>query len=277
MLYASAQRAVAREISYLFSVQAAASREKRDSEVLGTLSKKQGARRRLGVVICGGESPSPSLRTARNQYRSQVLFYCCPHQEAALNFHMQETHHTSNQRKGGHLADAFFKSDLLVPLGMQVDHWIDFSTTLAPGNGLAAACTALNEFLSLRTFLAGHQLTAADVACWAQLSSTNYLTFCHVYKSVCCMPFGSGFLPHECIYHRSLTPYKHAMSKGQTMDPTCLSRVISSVQIVPCVRLPSNSPPAILHVDMCMPMLGADALHCNLVYASAGIAEIDKS
>ena len=40
-----------------------------------------------------------------------------------------------------------------------------------PGASFAAACQAANEALTLRTFLAGHGLTIADVAVWGQLKS----------------------------------------------------------------------------------------------------------
>ena len=51
----------------------------------------------------------------------------------------------------------------------QVDQWLDIAQSLVPGHGLEAACSSVNDFLSLRTFLVGHSLTLADVACWAQL------------------------------------------------------------------------------------------------------------
>ena len=51
----------------------------------------------------------------------------------------------------------------------QVDQWLDIAQSLVPGHGLEAACSSVNDFLSLRTFLVGHSLSLADVACWAQL------------------------------------------------------------------------------------------------------------
>ena len=37
---------------------------------------------------------------------------------------------------------------------------------------MEAACAGVNDYLALRTFLAGHEVTAADVACWGQLQGT---------------------------------------------------------------------------------------------------------
>ena len=53
----------------------------------------------------------------------------------------------------------------------QVDQWLDFAPQLVPGASFAAACQAANEALTLRTLLAGHGLTVADVAVWGQLKS----------------------------------------------------------------------------------------------------------
>lgn len=53
----------------------------------------------------------------------------------------------------------------------QVDQWLDFAPQLVPGAGFTAPCEAANEALTLRTFLAGHSLTVADVAVWGQLKS----------------------------------------------------------------------------------------------------------
>jgi glutamyl-tRNA synthetase len=53
-----------------------------------------------------------------------------------------------------------------------VDQWFDIAQTLVPGSGFEAACTSINDFLSLRTFLVGYAPTLADVACWAQLQLT---------------------------------------------------------------------------------------------------------
>ena len=50
-----------------------------------------------------------------------------------------------------------------------MDQWLDFAPQLVPGASFAAACQAANEALTLRTFLAGHGLTVADVAVWGQL------------------------------------------------------------------------------------------------------------
>ncbi|EFN53000.1 hypothetical protein CHLNCDRAFT_137448 [Chlorella variabilis] len=66
--------------------------------------------------------------------------------------------------------DALYGSDPLS--ACQVDQWLDISQTLLPGAGFEAAAASVNDFLSLRTFLAGYSLSLADVACWAQLQLT---------------------------------------------------------------------------------------------------------
>jgi glutamyl-tRNA synthetase len=55
---------------------------------------------------------------------------------------------------------------------LQVDQWLDIAQTLVPGSGFEAVASAVNEYLSLRTFLVGYSLTLADVAAWAQLQLT---------------------------------------------------------------------------------------------------------
>lgn len=53
---------------------------------------------------------------------------------------------------------------------MQVDYWLEFADLLVNGVGLEPACTKINDYLSLRTYLAGYQMTAADAVCWAHLA-----------------------------------------------------------------------------------------------------------
>lgn len=54
----------------------------------------------------------------------------------------------------------------------QVDQWLDISQSLVPGAGFESVAASVNQYLSLRTFLAGYALSLADVACWAQLQLT---------------------------------------------------------------------------------------------------------
>ena len=55
----------------------------------------------------------------------------------------------------------------------QVDEWLAFLPRLAAGPGLAEAAAAVNDFLSLRTYLVGHRLTLADIALWGQLTGRS--------------------------------------------------------------------------------------------------------
>ena len=53
--------------------------------------------------------------------------------------------------------------------GVQVDQWLDFSTSVVSGSGLEAVCGVVNQFLALRTYLVGYQLSIADLKVWGQL------------------------------------------------------------------------------------------------------------
>ena len=68
---------------------------------------------------------------------------------------------------------------------MQVDQWLDFSDSIVSGAGLEAVCGVVDQFLSLRTYLVGYQLSSADLQVWGQLQGTysahpapNELTTC---------------------------------------------------------------------------------------------------
>ncbi|KAL4855849.1 Glutamate--tRNA ligase [Chlorella vulgaris] len=66
--------------------------------------------------------------------------------------------------------EPLYGSDALT--ACQVDQWLDISQSLVPGAGFESAAASVNQYLSLRTFLAGYALSLADVACWAQLQLT---------------------------------------------------------------------------------------------------------
>ena len=57
-----------------------------------------------------------------------------------------------------------------VAAARQVDQWLEFAGSLAPGSALEAACAVANEYLQLRTYLVGYRLSLADLACWGQLA-----------------------------------------------------------------------------------------------------------
>jgi hypothetical protein len=58
---------------------------------------------------------------------------------------------------------------------LQVDTWLDFAPLLVPGLGFEGACASLDEFLTLRTFLVGYNVTIADLAIWGQLQGEQQL------------------------------------------------------------------------------------------------------
>ena len=59
-------------------------------------------------------------------------------------------------------------------LSSQVDQWLEFSDAIVSGAGLAAVCGVIDQYLSLRTYLVGYQLSIADLQVWGQLQGTNY-------------------------------------------------------------------------------------------------------
>ena len=56
---------------------------------------------------------------------------------------------------------------------VQVDQWLDFSNAIASGAGLEAVCGVIDQFLSLRTYLVGYQLSIADLQVWGQLQGRH--------------------------------------------------------------------------------------------------------
>jgi hypothetical protein len=61
-------------------------------------------------------------------------------------------------------------------LATQVDQWLAFAPQLVSGQQLESAVAAVNEFLSLRTFLVGYSLSLADLACWGRLQGERLRT-----------------------------------------------------------------------------------------------------
>ena len=56
----------------------------------------------------------------------------------------------------------------------QIDSLVDFiDTQLVPGPSFDIASAALNTFLSSRTYLAGHEISIADLAAWQRLTSNS--------------------------------------------------------------------------------------------------------
>jgi hypothetical protein len=50
-----------------------------------------------------------------------------------------------------------------------VDQWLETAAGIVSGAALESQCVALNDYLTLRTFLVGYGLTVADLAVWGQL------------------------------------------------------------------------------------------------------------
>jgi len=66
----------------------------------------------------------------------------------------------------------------------QVDQWLEFAGSLAPGSALEAACAVANEYLQLRTYLVGYRLSLADLACWGQLAGVPSEQSCAAHKTL---------------------------------------------------------------------------------------------
>ncbi|KAL3146233.1 hypothetical protein ABBQ32_002935 [Trebouxia sp. C0010 RCD-2024] len=55
---------------------------------------------------------------------------------------------------------------------VQVDQWLDFSDALVSSAGLEAVCGVIDQYLSLRTYIVGYQLSIADLQVWGQLQAS---------------------------------------------------------------------------------------------------------
>ena len=69
--------------------------------------------------------------------------------------------------RAGPSGQQLYGSDALT--ATQVDQLVNFASALVSGSSLESAVAILNDYLALRTFLVGHSLSLADLACWAQL------------------------------------------------------------------------------------------------------------
>lgn len=68
----------------------------------------------------------------------------------------------------------------------QIDKWLEFMPNIVSGSALEFTCRSLDDYLSLRTFFVGYNLTIADIAIWGQLQATP------VWKKIS----SSGKTPH---------------------------------------------------------------------------------
>ncbi len=61
--------------------------------------------------------------------------------------------------------------DALFPLlGRQIDFWVDYACTNAgAGANFEAVCNGINDFMALRSYLVGNDLSVADLALWGAL------------------------------------------------------------------------------------------------------------
>jgi hypothetical protein len=73
----------------------------------------------------------------------------------------------------------------LLAVGLQVDQWTDYvCTNVVSGGGLEGVLTALNDYLSFRSYMIGHAVSLADVALWGQLQGVFHMQLpCIEYSS----------------------------------------------------------------------------------------------
>nr|CAD1840909.1 unnamed protein product [Ananas comosus var. bracteatus] len=55
----------------------------------------------------------------------------------------------------------------------QIDEWLEFSPIFLTGSEFESACTYVDSYLALRTFLVGYSLSIADIAIWSGLAGTG--------------------------------------------------------------------------------------------------------
>ncbi|GIM07727.1 hypothetical protein Vretimale_11813, partial [Volvox reticuliferus] len=68
------------------------------------------------------------------------------------------------------IRDELYGSDALA--SCQVDQWLETAAGIVSGAALESQCVALNDYLTLRTFLVGYGITLADLAVWGQLQGS---------------------------------------------------------------------------------------------------------
>lgn len=60
-------------------------------------------------------------------------------------------------------------------LCLQVDQWIEYAPILEISSLFEETCAFIDKYLVYSTFLAGYDLTIADVAIWTALTGSNFL------------------------------------------------------------------------------------------------------
>lgn len=59
---------------------------------------------------------------------------------------------------------------------MQIDYWLEYAcNNVVAGANFEAVCNGINDYLALRTYVIGHNLTVADLALWGQLQGEALL------------------------------------------------------------------------------------------------------
>lgn len=59
-----------------------------------------------------------------------------------------------------------------------MDEWIEYAPTFSVGAEFERAVAYANDYLELRTFLVGYDVSIADVVVWAALTGESSLSIC---------------------------------------------------------------------------------------------------
>eukprot|EP00798_Chlamydomonas_sp_ICE-L_P023367 gene23367-30628_t len=91
----------------------------------------------------------------------------------------------------------------------QVDYWVDYlSTSIQAGVTFEPTCMSLNDFLALRTYLVGYNITIADLALWGQLQGNT------MWKKVKM----SGKIPHLSRWFDHVAELPHCKAVAEELD-----------------------------------------------------------
>lgn len=65
----------------------------------------------------------------------------------------------------------FYGQDILE--SAQIDEWLEYAHVFSVGHEFENACSYVDDYLSMRTFLVGNSLSVADIATWSGLAATG--------------------------------------------------------------------------------------------------------
>ena len=102
---------------------------------------------------------------------------------------------------------------------MQVDQWLDYSPVMATGGGLQSAVEFADQYLSLRMWFAGYDMSIADLAIWGQLQGGSVV----ILGWICQVTLAIGHQQFWAVWLQSSV--KRLQSWPTTVLPSCHSCV----------------------------------------------------